>query len=301
MKQNKLTECPVCENKSLSYLKGYQKLHLLKCKNCNFIFDERVPSSDELNDYYSQSKYSDLNHLSLQTLNSFNNLLDFFEQYKESGNILDLGCGQGDFLVEAKKRNWNVYGTEYSTSATGLCEKRGIKMFQGDLTKDIFDDIRFDVITSFEVIEHINNPNTFMSVVNQKLHENGLVYCTTPNFNSLLRYFEKDRFKMIVYPIHISFYTKASIKYLGNSNNFKLLKVKTTGLDIGRLINVIKSNKDENKQELNKHFHVRKDITDGVRTLADKNFIVGLVKVIINYFLSIFGKGDTLKVFWIRK
>ena len=106
MKQNKLTECPVCENKSLSYLKGYQKLHLLKCKNCNFIFDERVPSSDELNDYYSQSKYSDLNHLSLQTLNSFNNLLDFFEQYKESGNILDLGCGQGDFLVEAK----NVIG-----------------------------------------------------------------------------------------------------------------------------------------------------------------------------------------------
>ena len=301
MTQKKLIECPVCGNQHLTYLKGYQKLYLLKCKKCSFVFDERIPSPTELNDYYSQSKYSDLNHTPVQTLNSFNKLLDFFEQYKESGNILDLGCGQGDFLMEAKKRNWNVYGSEYSTSATNLCEKRGIKMFQGELKKDIFDDIKFDVITSFEVIEHINTPNTFMSIVEHKLHQNGLVYFTTPNFNSLLRYFEKDRFKMIVYPIHISFYTKVSIKYLGRLNNFEPLKVKTTGLDIGRLINAIKPNKEENKSELNKHFHARKSITDGVRTLADSNLFIGLVKGIINYFLSIFGKGDTLKVFWIRK
>ena len=58
-------------------------------------------------------------------------------------------------------------------------------MYQGDLTKNIFDDIKFDVITSFEVIEHINNPNEFMSIVNHKLQEKGLVYSVECRATSL--------------------------------------------------------------------------------------------------------------------
>ena len=299
MEQKKLTECPICENTDLSYLKDYEKLYLFKCAKCNFVFDQRVPSSKELHDCYSIYSYSDLRPVSKETLNSFNKLLDYFEQYRDIGNILDLGCGQGDFLIEAKKRNWNVYGSEYSESATELCEKRGIIMYQGDLTKNIFDDIKFDVIASFEVIEHINNPNKFMSILNHKLQEKGLVYCTTPNFNSLLRYFEKDRFQMIVYPNHISFYTKDSIRYLGNNNNFKSLKVKTTGLDIGRLINFFKLNKNEGKDE--RITYIPNTITANVRKIVEINHVLSFVKVVINYFLSIFGKGDTLKVFWVKK
>ena len=138
-----------------------------------------------------------------------------------------------------------------------------------------------------------------MSILNHKLQEKGLVYCTTPNFNSLLRYFEKDRFQMIVYPNHISFYTKDSIRYLGKNNNFKSLKVKTTGLDIGRLINFFKLNKNEGKDE--RITYIPNTITANVRKIVEINHVLSFVKVVINYFLSIFGKGDTLKVFWVKK
>jgi 2-polyprenyl-3-methyl-5-hydroxy-6-metoxy-1,4-benzoquinol methylase len=295
----KIIKCPICLNTKLSYLKDYEKLYLLKCAKCNFIFDQRVPSSKELNDCYSIYSYSTLRPVSKETINSFNKLLDYFEKYRDTGNILDIGCGQGDFLFAARKRNWNVYGSEYSKAATDLCEKRGIKMYKGHLTKNIFDNIKFDVISSFEVIEHINNPNDFMSLINHKLQDNGLVYCTTPNFNSLLRNFEKDKFMMIAYPEHISFYTKHSIKYLGMKNNFKSLKVKTTGLDLGRLITSIKSNKNEDKSIYSKRDFG--DVSDNVRQIANSNILVSFVKVIINYFLSIFGKGDTLKIYWVKK
>ena len=275
----KIIKCPICLNTKLSYLKDYEKLYLLKCAKCNFIFDQRVPSSKELNDCYSIYSYSTLRPVSKETINSFNKLLDYFEKYRDTGNILDIGCGQGDFLFEARKRNWNVYGSEYSQAATDLCEKRGIKMYKGHLTKNIFDNIKFDVISSFEVIEHINNPNDFMSLINHKLQENGLVYCTTPNFNSLLRNFEKDKFMMIAYPEHISFYTKHSIKYLGMKNNFKSLKVKTTGLDLGRLITSIKSNKNEDKSIYSKRDFG--DVSDNVRQIANSNILVSFVKVII--------------------
>jgi len=297
MQTNLLSKCSVCGNQDLNYLKGYEKLFLLKCKKCDFVFDERVASPQELNDYYDAANLA-VKVIPEATINSFNKLLDYFEKYKGAGNILDLSCGQGDFLVEAQKRNWNVYGTEFSHSAIKFCQDRGITMHQDDLNKEIFGDIKFDVITSFEVIEHINNPNDFVSVINHKLQDKGVAYCTTPNFNSLLRFFEKDRFKMIVYPVHISFYTKQSIKYLGKLNNLKSIKLKTTGLDLGRLIEVFKPSRKENSFNLNKHFHANKEITEKVRMGADSSILLKFIKNIINFILSIFGAGDTLKVFW---
>ena len=298
MENDFFNNCPICNSSNINYLKGFEKLYLMECKKCSFVFDKRIPSETELNEHYKVYAYTNLKPISEQTIKSYNKLLDYFEQYRGLGNILDLGCGQGDFLAEAKKRNWNVYGVEYSESAVKLCEARGIEMYQGSLTKDIFDGIQFDVVTSFEVIEHINNPNDFMSVANHKLKDKGLFYCTTPNFNALLRYFEKDEFKMIVYPEHISFYTKKSIRYLGNMHHLKPIKITTTGLDIGRLVSVLKSSKKQSSLEEN--VQTRKATTENIRDMAGSNLFVGFIKNIINYLLSILGKGDTLKVFWIK-
>ena len=46
----------------------------------------------------------------------------------------------------------------------------------------------FDIVCSFEVIEHINNPREELSNFNKLLRPGGLVYCTTPNFNAVERY-----------------------------------------------------------------------------------------------------------------
>ena len=171
-------------------------------------------------------------------------------------------------------------------------------MHKGELHKEIFRDLKFDVITSFEVIEHLNNPNDFVSVIHHKLHERGIAYCTTPNFNSLLRFFEKDRFKIIVYPVHISFFTKKSIRYLGELNKLNASKVETTGLDVGRIVEILKFNRRVKSDELNKHFHVNKEITEKIRIGANSNSLVRFIKNMINFLLSSFGVGDTLKVFW---
>jgi len=297
MTYNYLNRCPVCKTESFTNLKGFEVLYLCKCEVCNFVFDKRIPSKNELDEHYKVYAYSAIKTISKETIKSYNKLLDEFEKYRTTGNILDIGCGQGDFLVEAKKRHWNVYGTEYSQSAVELCTSRAIQMSKGDLDKDIFPEVCFDVITSFEVIEHINTPHEMMNVVDNKLKIGGLFYCTTPNFNALLRYFEKDNFRMIVYPEHISFYTKNSLKFLGVKYNFKVLKVLTTGIDIGRLIRAIKSKKEvvnvENIQEM-------KSTNENIRNLAGSNRLMGMIKGIINFFLTLFSKGDTLKIYWIK-
>ena len=78
--KRKITNCPICQNLDLKFLEGYEKKFLIKCKKCSFVFDQRIPSSHELDEYYSNYAYNNLKQVSPQTINSFNKLLDFFEK-----------------------------------------------------------------------------------------------------------------------------------------------------------------------------------------------------------------------------
>ncbi|MCK5684674.1 class I SAM-dependent methyltransferase, partial [bacterium] len=118
--------------------------------------------------HYKQYSYASRKPCPAPTISSYNLLLDYFDDFKQTGNLLDVGCGQGDFLNEARKRGWNIYGIEYSAAAISLCRDRDIAVHQGILTPELYDGIQFDIVTSFEVIEHINNMNEHFGLVSMK-------------------------------------------------------------------------------------------------------------------------------------
>ena len=95
-----------------------------------------------------------------------------------------------------------------------ICSKKGIYMKKGVLNPKDYNSQEFDVITSFEVIEHINNPREELQNFYKILRKGGMVYCTTPNFNSLLRYRLKEKYNVICYPEHLSYYTPKTLKYV---------------------------------------------------------------------------------------
>jgi SAM-dependent methyltransferase len=67
------------------------------------------------------------------TIDSYNKLLDGMEKYRKLNTLIDVGCGKGWFLLEARKRGWDVYGTEFSDEAIRICIAAGIEMTKGDL------------------------------------------------------------------------------------------------------------------------------------------------------------------------
>ena len=79
----------------------------------------------------------------------------------------------------------------------------------------------FDVIVSSETIEHINNPRQEISNIHQLLRKGGLLYVTTPNFNSYVRRFTKAQYDIIKYPEHLSYYTKKTLNKLLKQTGFK--------------------------------------------------------------------------------
>lgn len=282
--------CLICSSDKLKKLEEYQKYYLCQCAACGFVFTERIPTTEELINHYKG--YGRNDYLSPITIKRYHELLDEMEIYKKTGNLLDVGCGIGYFLEEAKKRGWNVYGTEYTDQAISICESKGINMKQGKLNPEDFDGLQFDVICSFEVIEHINNPKEELANFYSLLRKGGLVYITTPNFNSLLRYRLKADYNVICYPEHLSYYTPKTLSLAFKNAGFTPKMIKATGVSITRL----KTSKKTSQQA----FISETSDDEVLRNKMETNPFLGFAKNTLNALLSITGKGDSLKGYFIK-
>ena len=287
----KHNKCLICSSEELIQLAGYEKAFLVNCRNCGFVFSERIPSIEELDNHYKN--YGSNFYCSELTIKRYNEILDKMEPFRKTGRLLDVGCGIGFFLDEAKKRGWEVYGTEYSERLIGLLREKGITIHEGQLNSENYEDGFFDLVTSFEVIEHINNPINELNHISKMLRKGGLVYLTTPNFNSLLRRKLKIQYNVIKYPEHLSYYTPKTIIRLFNSNGFKKWKVETTGISLTRL----RTSQGSSAQK----FVSASSDDEKLRQQMDEKWYLGLVKSAINTTLTAIGSGDSLKGWFIKK
>ncbi|MEP4533564.1 MAG: class I SAM-dependent methyltransferase [Cyclobacteriaceae bacterium] len=250
------------------------------------MFVEKNPTKRELDDFYSSYAYSEGQFFSEVTRKRYNELLDQFEPYRKKNTILDIGCGSGFFLETALARGWEVYGTEYSSAAVSLCQNKGMNVSLGALEEAFFKEENFDVITSFEVIEHINNPLHEMKLIERILRKGGLFYCTTPNFNSISRHVLRAAWDVIHYPEHLSFYTDRSFDYLMRSVGLKKLTILTTGISLTRF---------RRSMGLKDEIMTESSSDEKFREKAESNGAFGLMKRIVNYVLNGFRFGDALK------
>ena len=88
-------------------------------------------------------------------------LRSVFLSRKQGGRILDVGCGNGAFLAEARDIGYEVMGIDTSEAAVRLTEQRQIPSVAGDFIKTEFHDL-FDFITMWDVIEHLADPRAFV-------------------------------------------------------------------------------------------------------------------------------------------
>ena len=292
MENKKHSDCFVCKSPELKGLKGYEKHNLVKCGSCGFVFMEHIPTKEELDSKYGTYVYANDQAVSPITIKSYDLLLDEFEPYRVSNKILDIGCGVGFFLEQAKKRGWEVYGSEYSDAAIKICRDKGINMKEGKLDPAQFEGHTFDVITSFEVMEHINNPKEELKHIHALLRSNGLFYLTTPNFNSLLRFYLKEKYNIICYPEHLSYYTKSTLNKVITEQGFKKHKFLSTGISITRLKD--SAGKEQEIETL------QTSSDEVIRQKIDAKWHLKIIKKIVNGLLTLTNTGITLKGYYVK-
>ena len=166
-------------------------------------------------------------------------------------------------------------------------------MTEGVLDPSKFDANDFDVITSFEVIEHINNPNQELESISSLLRKGGLFYITTPNFNSLMRYYLKANYNVIEYPEHLSYYTKSTLNRVIKKHNMWPVKFQSTGISLTR----IQASKNAGKEIQAPSI----DSDEVLRRNIEGKWYLTLAKNFLNALLSITNTGLTLKGYYEKK
>jgi 2-polyprenyl-3-methyl-5-hydroxy-6-metoxy-1,4-benzoquinol methylase len=305
---NYFDKCLACSSSELKKQITYSDFFLVKCSKCNFVFTQRIPTFQEFE--YTYRKYGRNAYLSPITIKRFNELLDEFEKHRKTNKILDVGCGEGAFLIEAQKRGWEAHGTEYGENTYQRCLSKGIKMQKGILEPSNYEKGSFDIITSFEVIEHINNPREEINNISSLIRPGGLFYCTTPNFNALGRFLLNKNYSILHYPEHLSYYTPKTLTHLLEQFHFKKLKVFSSGISISRiqLSNFQKhSGKTDpvaqivNNSTPENILHSKSSADEKIRIEMETKPHLKFVKYAVNAILRIFGVGMTIKGYYIKK
>jgi 2-polyprenyl-3-methyl-5-hydroxy-6-metoxy-1,4-benzoquinol methylase len=140
--------------------------------------------------------------------------------------LLDVGCGNGDFLVNAKEVGWIALGIEPDVEAAKTAKKRDCDVIIGDIDCLERCSNKYDVITISHVIEHVHEPRNFLKSVKRLLKEGGLVYIDTPNISSYGAKTFKKNWRGIEAPRHLVLFNHSSLEHLLKECGFVDVEIK---------------------------------------------------------------------------
>lgn len=113
--------------------------------------------------------------------------LEYVEQRAGIGMLLDVGCAFGKFMECATRRGWSVRGVEISSYSSRYArEELGLNVLTGDLLSAPLDEGCFDLVTMWDVLEHVIEPRKTLDRAAQVLKPGGHLILTTDNYRSLL-------------------------------------------------------------------------------------------------------------------
>jgi SAM-dependent methyltransferase len=231
---NSHSTCPICGSQSLGIFIDAPNQELddvslgssrtavshgkiMRCLGCRFGFLAQRPNEDALAKLYSnlddrvyegESKGRRLTALGHYKIVS---------QLIKTGRILDVGCASGNFLQVCFERGWEIVGIE---PAEGFCAKakamlgEGGKIICATLQQASLPKGSFDVVTLWDVLEHVSEPVEFLASCASLLRPSGFVFANVPDLDSAQARVLGSKWPLLL-PEHFNYFNKGSLKRCG--------------------------------------------------------------------------------------
>ena len=224
-------DCEICGSKEHRQIWTEDGLIVVRCVKCGFIYTNPMP----------KQRFEEINPTAWLWLRGGN---DKYQIYKEGidqikglnpkGKLLDIGCSYGDFFLLAEKKGYEVTGIDVSKDAVDFMLRRNKKVFYGSLEELNFSDGSFDVVTMWEVLEHLQYPSLVLKEVYRILSKKGILAVDIPNarfqlFKARLLQMRKrlwgKEYLGLMPEVHLNHFTSRSIFKFLEHNNFKVLSI----------------------------------------------------------------------------
>lgn len=185
--------CPFCRSQAQRLLFVQNGFQLVRCADCQLAFIANPPDQQavralymgEGDGAYHQDVRSPDSPAARRMMRTAHRHLQFLTRVVRQGRLLDVGCSTGDFLSLAVAAGFDAHGVELSKASVRLARKqRGLSVQHG--TVDDFPPLaEMDVITAFDVLEHIPDPIRELSAYVARLKPGGWLVISTPNIDGL--------------------------------------------------------------------------------------------------------------------
>ena len=213
--------CHICEGTRVYYLFSIGDYRVVRCDDCGLIFLNPQPSNEELTRIYganyflgseSEEGRRAAGEVKQATAEAY---LAEIARYRGGapGRLLEVGCGEGDFLAVAERAGWDVTGIEYSVSATDRARERIKKgrVLSGELREAALPPDQFDLCVLSDVLEHVRSPLQFLREVHRVLKPGGALFIATPSLDSWSARLLRQRW-MEFKPEHLVYFDQQTLQ-----------------------------------------------------------------------------------------
>lgn len=248
-----IRSCPVCgqQNTRILFRPKESPGPITKCLNCGMVYvkiiengqalifngpviggqlDPKILTSSNLADVSNSWEFKNLPDKKVEwpclQKNAFTNLRRIelhTNKPRNGGRILDFGSGWGFFLAVAKEYGWDTYGLE-PLPATAVYARAtfGLNIITDTLHENTFPQDFFDVITSFQVFEHLPYPKENILHLHKMLRKDGIILIEVPNINTWTVQIMKTRHRHFVQD-HLNFFTIDTLSQLLVDSGFEVI------------------------------------------------------------------------------
>ncbi len=248
-----VTKCYLCQHRSpvLSFRKlGYDILHCPACHLFFLDFNQDYPSF--IQEYYNQEFFTgsdqragyanyEGDHIA-ETIN-MTRYLHRLKKHTPTGRLLDGGCATGLFMSHAANHGFDVYGFDISDYAVNLAQKRHPnRVKKSTVTQVRYRKSFFNVITLFDVVEHLKDPRHDLIHLTQFLKPNGLLVINTGDASSPLARLQGKHWHFFIPPQHLFFFSRFTLTKLLNQIGFQVIGIDYKGkwISLRYLLNLMK-------------------------------------------------------------
>ncbi len=288
MKQSVPIPCCICrvDDTTLRYLlpvrddqRGLFALDewpVVQCQRCRLLYANPRPSKAALDHFYTFQNAQDqafvqrwfIENADLQR-QTWRRYIRTLRRYNKSltGKLLDVGCGAGTFLAEARSAGFDVVGQEIAPFFVDYCRNvNQLTVHQGELETLPLEPNSFDVVTSFDVIEHHHDPQLLVQTMKSLLKPDGLLVVGTHDIGNLFARLYGKRWRYLQPIGHLTYFSRRTLSRLLQQNGFRILHV-------GGIHTVDESDKKE----------LWRYGTQFVRVILLRLFILGFYKPLTHY------------------
>lgn len=211
---------------------GYgQHPQIVQCRGCGFVYaNPRWLSSDLLQAYTAVEDETYVREREARVL-TFRRHLAALQQFTgpaRGRRLLDVGAYIGVFVEVAREAGWDACGVEPSQWAVALARQQGLPLWQGTQEMLEAEAESFDVVTMWDVIEHVDDPPGELAHAQRLLKPGGLLAVHTMDVDSLFARLMGRRWPWLM-DMHIHYFSKRTLAQMIQKEGFKVLAMKTQG------------------------------------------------------------------------